>query len=745
MDTKTQIQTNQPQSTSNKNTKASPNTRNDITFVQCNLGRSSKAQHELSVFIHQQNIDIALVTEPYLGKTNRMKNINGYNIYQYETNRPVKAAILVKENTVSTLGIIQFSNSNLAIVQINKTGKPIYISSVYIEPRLDLHNTLNQLKNFLCETKNTRHIITGDFNGWHTLWGSKYSNKRGQLIADTIFTYDLAICNLGNTATFETITHCLHRQSIIDLTLTTGQLNNSISKWEVNLNVCPSSDHHGITFDVDINHKTIKQKKKLSTFRYNTSRVKWEELNGKFTTEINNNLPTCNIDNLNKSQLENYIIKMISAIQTACDKLLPKTQSRKPRVPWWSEDLEKMKKELIKKHHLIHKLKRKNQPLTDILKEREELKNRYSDAISQASIEHFKDFCSKQKKEDVWSLTNKLLKTKPLSQPEMLIKRNDGNYTKTSTEVAETFLSEHFPDDTIDTTDDQKATRKLMSTTPDTPPDAPFTIEEILDNLNNMNPNKSPGLDHLTADICQMFAKTHPNILIKVLNRCLELSYFPNIWKRAYIRMIPKPNKADPSETSSYRPIGLINVFGKLLEKTVIDRITYHISINNLGNDRQFGFKEQTSTTHALKTAIDLINTHKTNKEHVVAVSLDIQAAFNNAWWPLIFKRLHKINCPSNIYNIMRSYVEDREAQISFVESTASKKLTRGCIQGSVCGPICWNLILDELLEQNLPEGCHIQAFADDVLLISHDTNPDSLQTKTNSALKVITDWGKNA
>ena len=55
--------------------------------------------------------------------------------------------------------------------------------------------------------------------------------------------------------------------------------------------------------------------------------------------------------------------------------------------------------------------------------------------------------------------------------------------------------------------------------------------------------------------------------------------------------------------------------------------------------------------------------------------------------------------------------------------------MTKGCIQGSVCGPTFWNLILDDLLNIDLPEGCYIQAFADDVFLLVDAVDVDNLST----------------
>ncbi|CAG5030466.1 unnamed protein product [Parnassius apollo] len=208
-----------------------------------------------------------------------------------------------------------------------------------------------------------------------------------------------------------------------------------------------------------------------------------------------------------------------------------------------SAELENMKKELIKKHHTIHQLKRRSLPLA--LDERNKLKAEYSEALKNASILNFKEFYNKQGKDDVWSLTNKLLKTKPLTQPPSTVKLRNGYYTVITTGAAKLFLNEYFPDDTPDVTEQQLEARSLMEISPKTTPDPSFTTEEILDCLKAMNPNKSPGPNHLMSDNCLMFAKWYPSTVTLIMNKCLELKYFPKIWKEAYIKIIPKPNKSN--------------------------------------------------------------------------------------------------------------------------------------------------------------------------------------------------------
>ncbi|CAG4985361.1 unnamed protein product [Parnassius apollo] len=246
----------------------------------------------------------------------------------------------------------------------------------------------------------------------------------------------------------------------------------------------------------------------------------------------------------------------------------------------------------------------------------------------------------------------------------------------------------------------------------DTNDKPPFTSEEVPEHLSLMNPNKAPELDNLTSDICLQFAKNYPQLLTDILNSCLALQHFPDCWKVAYVKIILKPSKSDYGELNSCRPIGLLPVFGKLLERLFIKRVTYWAA-NNSHSCPRFGFREQTNSTMAIDTALDVIRWAKDNGELVIALSLDIQAAFDNAWWPALFHRLRTINCTRNIYGLIRSYARNRMTTLDHVEVRVTK--TKGCIQGSACGPVLWNIILDELFGAELPAGCHIQAYADDV------------------------------
>jgi hypothetical protein len=67
-------------------------------------------------------------------------------------------------------------------------------------------------------------------------------------------------------------------------------------------------------------------------------------------------------------------------------------------------------------------------------------------------------------------------------------------------------------------------------------------------------------------------------------NECLRKGCFPKKWKKVKIIPTTKPGKENSTEVSKFRPISLINVGGKFLEKMLINRIMHHVHTNNLMN-----------------------------------------------------------------------------------------------------------------------------------------------------------------
>ncbi|GBP97292.1 Putative 115 kDa protein in type-1 retrotransposable element R1DM [Eumeta japonica] len=125
----------------------------------------------------------------------------------------------------------------------------------------------------------------------------------------------------------------------------------------------------------------------------------------------------------------------------------------------------------------------------------------------------------------------------------------------------------------------------------------------------------------------------------------------------------------------------------------------------------------------------------------VLLISLDIEGAFDNAWWPAL-KHSSSTKMPGNLYQMACSYLTERKITVNYARETVTKSTNKGCVQGSICGPTFWNIIIDSLLQRLTDAKVHCQAFADDVVLAFSSESSSTIENAANEAMKIVTKWG---
>eukprot|EP00732_Lithocolla_globosa_P001775 Lithocolla_globosa_v1_NODE_969_length_3008_cov_31.801219.p1 type:complete len:696 gc:universal NODE_969_length_3008_cov_31.801219:852-2939(+) len=270
-----------------------------------------------------------------------------------------------------------------------------------------------------------------------------------------------------------------------------------------------------------------------------------------------------------------------------------------------------------------------------------------------------------------------------------------------------------------------------------------FRVRAVLRHLNRMKTNQATGPDKIPARVLKECAVVLAPILARLFQLSFNTGVFPSLWKIAHVVPVYK-HKGDSSDPAMYRPISLLSIIGKTMEKTINACLRRHLFGFNLISNKQYGFRPKSSTVDLLTSTTQRWLDDMGNYKEVRLVALDISRAFDAVWHKGLLVKLKSLGIEGKLHNWLKDFLTDRCQCVTLNGVTSrTASITAGVPQGSILSPTLFAAFIDDVV--NVVEN-NIEMFADDATLhktIPHTTERVQVAASLQSDLNKIETWAK--
>ena len=247
----------------------------------------------------------------------------------------------------------------------------------------------------------------------------------------------------------------------------------------------------------------------------------------------------------------------------------------------------------------------------------------------------------------------------------------------------------------------------------------------VTEAIKKLSPNKSCGLDGITAEHLKYASERLPYLLSMCITSFFIHGFLPESMLSVLIVPVIKDKAGNINSKDNYRPIALASIISKIVEMIMLDRLeTYLITQPN-----QFGFKKKHGTDQCIFALKELINKYNAHNSCVYTCFLDASKAFDRVCHSKLFKKLSDRGIPGYLLRILSYWYANQSMQIRWGSKISDKfSVSNGVRQGSILSPHLFKIYVDDLsiILNNFKIGCVISdiiinhlMYADDLVLIS--------------------------
>lgn len=597
-------------------------------------------------------------------------------------------------------------------------NRKIVITSLYRSPAGDKEEFIKGLANYLEHTKHTstdQHYLVGDMN-------LNILDEHNEIICsylDVLGEHNfLSLINApthiqGNAAT------CLDH-----IFLKTNM------EIKVNINcfsaICDLgiTDHYATVTGIFINNIKNPQSKKYKQKKYvNYTNLKKDFVNKNWRNYFENSDP---------NELTDELCKTINDVVNQNTHVIRRKRQEVPRKDWITSGLIKS----IQHKNNLKRIHKSDPTSIDKRNEYTKFRNILNRLINKSKFRYFQKQIeyNRNSSKGLWDVVRTLTEEQTGTVCEIAS-------TENSREMANKF-NEHFTNvgkryaENIPKTEYTKRQENRYH-------EHSFFLtavddKEVVRIIKELPLGKSPGLDNIRTETIKFLSQEISPMLTHLINKIFETGTFPESFKNAIV--VPIFKKGCPSDLNNYRPISLLSIISKIVERSLKERLIHFCDKYKIISHNQFGFRRGFSTADAISTLTAKINKLVDENKPVLCVFLDLAKAFDTVSHKQLLETLEDIGIRGIPLKLFESYLRNRVQAVKIGETIGEPaSVTYGVPQGTVLGPFLFTVYINQLLL--MKTRGEIISFADDTAVLYTSNTWSNLKNEVEVDMTEILNW----
>ena len=709
---------------------------NSLSLLHINARSLSKNFDDFHSLLTSMNHNFTAigVSETWFKSTSNidMFNIDGYNLIQVNrANKKGGGVGIYVNNKYDYVIRSDLSNNtpeyeSLYVELTSKNKKSVVLGCIYRAPNTDLDKFFEKLNNTLeIITKSDKELyLMGDFN--INLLNTNSHDKSNEFV-DLMFSHNLYPLITKPTrisSTTATLIDNIFCNSI-DRTINSGVIIADISD-HFPIFCSKKCTNYLCKKDVSFCNRLINAEN-INKFKKKLLEVDWNQI--------------YDIDYVNHCY--DKFLSIFSSLYNECFPLKKnKIKSNvKLKKPWMTNGLLKSinKKHRLYRNFLINPNQTKKNKFT-------KYKNKLTNLLRVAKADYYSSAFAKLKGDTkgIWKEINNVLGNKKYSKlPSTFYNKNLKLHSMK--DIVEEFnnyflsvgknLSDKIPD--VNRSHDSYLPKSRVNESLFLKPTSPNEIVEI---ALNIKISKSTGHDDISSRVVKNSIHCFVEPLCYIFNRSIYSGIVPEELKLA--KIVPIHKKGDTHDMLNYRPIAILPVFTKLLEKIMYNRLYNFLQNKNILIDNQFGFRKKYSTALAIFSLTDSILKEMEKGNYSIGLFMDLSKAFDTIDHRILLKKLEYYGIRGVALQWFRSYLHQRKQYVMINGVKSSIQCSDcGVPQGSVLGPLLFLIYINDIV--NSSDLFRFSLFADDTVATLSGKNLQTLVSSVNREISNISLWFK--